>query len=718
MFRIRRGLSTELFQLIDGKPNYEIPSEEVTLEENCWYLCTDTAELFLGVKVTDPDTNESLITLKRINSDDNQSSEEISPELAEDLAELQGEITTIKNAGYITNTQLEEAISSIEHPTVSFEGYATEEYVDNAIDAIEIPTIPTKVSELENDKNYATEQYVIDTIESHEALATATEVKAKLEEEVIPAVTETILPTVEKVETEILPTVQTLATTKADNILFTTPAIVKNPIGSFVADEDISGLSVAQIFAKLFGIPDHIHTYGDWVRTVAPTCETKGEERRTCTQCDYFETQEVPALGHDEVSHEAKAATCTEIGWNEYVTCTRCDYTTYSELEALGHTEVIDEAVAPTCTTTGLTEGKHCTVCNETFVAQTVVDALGHTEEIVPAVSATCTSTGLTEGKKCSVCHEILVAQTETPILPHTASEAVQENVNSATCTEDGSYDSVVYCSTCGTHEISRTFEVIEKLGHNEVAHEAKAPTCEEAGWDAYETCERCNYTTYTELPATGHSYGEWIEEIPATTESEGILGHYQCSACEKNFDAEYKELSSLVINKLPSEEPEKPEGVIDTIIENKTPMYQLSADGELTALSYDDIITITNEEASLAEQPRPTQSGFYQILDENGDLAESGYQQVEVKIPYVPYMVVLPSTIDVQNQVTIKMYVQLTSEWQITDLALTSDPDKIADICDLEGCLIPEVPQGYTLWVSDKVYSSENVYRFVINEN
>ena len=38
-----------------------------------------------------------------------------------------------------------------------------------------------------------------------------------------------------------------------------------------------------------------------------------------------------------EVAHEAKDATCTEIGWNEYVTCSRCNFTTYEELVALGH---------------------------------------------------------------------------------------------------------------------------------------------------------------------------------------------------------------------------------------------------------------------------------------------------------------------------------------------------------------------------------------------
>jgi len=36
----------------------------------------------------------------------------------------------------------------------------------------------------------------------------------------------------------------------------------------------------------------------------------------------------------------------------------------------------------------------------------------------------------------------------------------------------------------------------------------AKAPTCAEIGWNAYEYCTKCSYTTYKELPATGNHTG------------------------------------------------------------------------------------------------------------------------------------------------------------------------------------------------------------------
>jgi DNA-directed RNA polymerase subunit RPC12/RpoP len=42
------------------------------------------------------------------------------------------------------------------------------------------------------------------------------------------------------------------------------------------------------------------------------------------------------------------------------------------------------------------------------------------------------------------------------------------------------------------------------------------------------------------------HIYGEWIDEVKPTCESDGILGHYHCSHCGKNFDQFFNELPSI----------------------------------------------------------------------------------------------------------------------------------------------------------------------------
>lgn len=59
-FKIRRGLSTTMFK----EPGVINP--RLLIEEGCWYLCTDTAELFLGVKV-ETDSEDETFTLKKIN---------------------------------------------------------------------------------------------------------------------------------------------------------------------------------------------------------------------------------------------------------------------------------------------------------------------------------------------------------------------------------------------------------------------------------------------------------------------------------------------------------------------------------------------------------------------------------------------------------------------------------------------------------------------------
>jgi hypothetical protein len=55
-FKVRRGLSTAIF----SEPGVVNPL--LIIEEGCWYLCTDTAELFVGV--IDENKNP---TLKKIN---------------------------------------------------------------------------------------------------------------------------------------------------------------------------------------------------------------------------------------------------------------------------------------------------------------------------------------------------------------------------------------------------------------------------------------------------------------------------------------------------------------------------------------------------------------------------------------------------------------------------------------------------------------------------
>ncbi len=259
---------------------------------------------------------------------------------------------------------------------------------------------------------------------------------------------------------------------------------------------------------------------------VAATCTEAGlTEGKHCSVCNEVlaAQEEVPATGHTEVVDEAVAATCTATGLTEDKHCSVCNevLVAQEEVPATGHTEVVDPAVAPDCTTVGKTEGKHCSVCNEVLVAQEDIPALGHTEVIDAAVEATCTATGMTEGKHCSVCNEVIDPQWVVPMKSHTKGAAVVENEVAATCTEGGSFDSVIYCTVCGT-EVSRETIPVYKTGHRFGDWTVTtAPTCTATGVET-RTCA-CGEAETREVAATGvHTYGEWTVTKEATTEAVG----------------------------------------------------------------------------------------------------------------------------------------------------------------------------------------------------
>ena len=100
----------------------------------------------------------------------------------------------------------------------------------------------------------------------------------------------------------------------------------------------------------------------------APTCTEIGwDAYETCQRegCTYTTKVELPALKHKLVHHDAKAPTCTEIGWDEYDTCSRCDYTTKVEIPAPGH-DYTEKVVKPTCGKGGYTLHT-CKNCNDSY---------------------------------------------------------------------------------------------------------------------------------------------------------------------------------------------------------------------------------------------------------------------------------------------------------------------------------------------------------------
>ena len=168
----------------------------------------------------------------------------------------------------------------------------------------------------------------------------------------------------------------------------------------------------------------------------APTCTEIGwDEYDACQRegCDYTTKVEIPALKHKPVHHDAKAPTCTETGWEEYDTCSRCDYTTKVELLALKHDLVHHDAKAPTCTEIGWNEYDACQREGCDYTTKVEIPAAGHdyTEKVV---KPTCGKGGYTL-HTCKNCNDSYKDH-QTKTLLHWYGEWTSngDGTHSATC--------------------------------------------------------------------------------------------------------------------------------------------------------------------------------------------------------------------------------------------------------------------------------------------
>ena len=103
-----------------------------------------------------------------------------------------------------------------------------------------------------------------------------------------------------------------------------------------------------------------------------------------------------------------------------------------------------------------------------------------------------------------------------------------------ATCTEKAKY---YYSCACGERG-TELFEYGNVLGHDLTHHDGKQVTCTDIGYDEYDTCSRCDYSTYEEISATGHKDGEWIIDAEATCTEDGSK-HQVCSVCDATIKTE-----------------------------------------------------------------------------------------------------------------------------------------------------------------------------------
>ena len=346
---------------------------------------------------------------------------------------------------------------------------------------------------------------------------------------------------------------------------------------------------------------------GDLLHTIAATCAADGYEIYECVaektvegsepvQCKGTITVCLPA---SEVAHTKgdtkcafQAATCEEEGHQAYWLCEVCGCYLDKNgnkmeekdviLPAKGHYWETSETVPPTCTEDGC-KIVECIRCN---ASRTEPDeaAHGHTFVEVEAKAATCREAGYEAYFACSVC------DAEDPERPKVVIPVLDHNCKliehkDPTCTEDGYNLFRCEDAACPYGSEAGIREILPALGHDLISHAAKEATCTEIGYAAYETCTRCDYTTYdsdsetpmlehvpvtlykdadcTEdgyagvvacelcgtilhegevIPAKGHTFGEVVEAVEPICETDGNLAYKTCTVCGGNFAADSKD--------------------------------------------------------------------------------------------------------------------------------------------------------------------------------
>lgn len=126
--------------------------------------------------------------------------------------------------------------------------------------------------------------------------------------------------------------------------------------------------------------------------------------------------------------------------------------------------------------------------------------------------------------------------------------------ITQATCTQSGLEQ--IACEKCGKVKEQR---IIPAKGHNLVSESGKDADCVNSGYKPYERCTACDYSTFEEIPATGHDYSEWEYAkdnsgnlLQTTCVSDGLKERV-CQNCgdrqtetEKAFDHDYSKVTTL----------------------------------------------------------------------------------------------------------------------------------------------------------------------------
>ncbi len=177
----------------------------------------------------------------------------------------------------------------------------------------------------------------------------------------------------------------------------------------------------------------------------------------------------------------------------------------------------------------------------------------------------------------------------------HTPGEMQTENVNAPTCTVNGSHDEVYYCSdeTCG-EEISRLTVEDYATGHSYGEWITETPATDDTEGLQYKECSVCQDVVTEVIPANGHTYAS--EVIAPTCVEQGYTLHTcENEGCGDSYQTDYVDplghTEEIIPGNAPTcEEAGLTDGKICTVC-NETLVEQSVID----ALGHDNVVTTTS---------------------------------------------------------------------------------------------------------------------------
>lgn len=709
-FNIRRGKSTVLFNA-SGAVN-----DNVVLEEGYWYLCTDTAELFLCVNEND------VLSLKRINEG---ASLEVS--IPTKLSEL------LNDCGFITeipdNYVVEDDLAGFVYKT-DLAGLASEKYVDEKVASVKIPEVPSKVSELENDKGYLTEH------QSLEGYATETFVQEEIAKIDLPDVSDFI--TEETVDAKGFLTEQALADyAKKSDIPshdgLATEAYVKNAIAEAqLADSevDLTGLATKDELVLVEAKIPSINGLASEQYVNDQVAAIKVPDKVSELENDAGYLTDIP----DEYITESELA--TELTKIEHPTVNLDGYATEDWVNDQGFIKEIPEDYAKT---EDLFSGSYNDLSDRPEIPS--IEGLATTEYVDNAIAGIeIPEVSLNEYAKLSDIPDVSKFIKEIPAEYITEGELdakgyiTEHQPLTGYATEDYVKQQIAaipepeidLTGYAKTEDIPTDYLTVADLegyskfsgSYHDLTDTPDIPSIEGLATETYVDKAIQNVTVDTTGLATIEQLATKADDIPFTEDKivSISVGNFVVGESVKGLT-----IAEILAKLLglsggtgePDEPdqpdvPEEPTSLTEKILTNSIPMYSVSNNGQLTETQFKE----------LDGNAAPTESGFFVVRDENGEITKAGYQDISIANDEMYYVIALPKELDYNTMVTLEAWNSEESIWEEATMKLINDPDTVAELCAEEPPVdISHIDTNlYTIWVYEDICTG-SILRYVIKE-